>query len=145
MGERCSPTAAIIVLSVIMVFGAFYTYFFYSWFPKYLNASRGVENVEAGNLTSLVMAGSAVGMLLGGWLADRISAVATTRSALGATSASACYSIAAACLFLGVRQDDPLALAACGARRSARCTSRCRTGGRWRSRRPAGTRRPSSG
>ena len=63
----------IIVLSVIMVFGAFYTYFFYSWFQKYLNASRGVENVEAGNLTSLVMAGSAVGMLFGGWLADRIS------------------------------------------------------------------------
>ena len=70
----------VIVLSVIMVFGAFYTYFFYSWFQKYLNATRGVENVEAGNLTSLVMAGSAVGMLLGGWLADRISKLERSRS-----------------------------------------------------------------
>lgn len=101
----------VIVLSVIMVFGAFYTYFFYSWFQKYLNASRGVENVEAGNLTSLVMAGSAVGMLVGGWLADRISRSSDpvrARRYLGV----ACYLIAAACLFLGVRQDDPLSLAA---------------------------------
>ncbi|HUR52981.1 MAG TPA: MFS transporter, partial [Gemmataceae bacterium] len=101
----------VIVLSLIMVFGAFYTYFFYSWFQKYLFASRGVQNVEAGNLTSLVMAGSAVGMLFGGWLADRISKAAnpvTARRYLGVV----CYLVAAGCLFLGVRQDDALALAA---------------------------------
>jgi MFS transporter, ACS family, glucarate transporter len=100
----------VIVLSVIMVFGAFYTYFFYSWFQKYLNATRGVENREAGNLTSLVMAGSAVGMLFGGWLADRLSKAADpvrARRYLGV----ACYLTAAGCLFLGVRQDDALALA----------------------------------
>jgi MFS transporter, ACS family, glucarate transporter len=100
----------VLVLSVIMVFGAFYTYFFYSWFQKYLNATRGVENVEAGNLTSLVMAGSAVGMLVGGWLADRISKLdehVRARRYLGVVS----YLLAAACLFLGVRQDDALSLA----------------------------------
>jgi MFS transporter, ACS family, glucarate transporter len=100
----------VIVLSLIMVFGAFYTYFFYSWFQKYLNASRGVENVEAGNLTSLVMAGSAVGMLLGGWLADRISRLSdpvVARRYLGVV----CYFAAAAFLFVGVRQDDALTLA----------------------------------
>ncbi len=101
----------VIVLSVIMVFGAFYTYFFYSWFQKYLNATRGVENVEAGNLTSLVMASSAVGMLVGGWLADRISKLndpVRARRYLG----SASYLVAAVCMFLGVRQDDALSLAA---------------------------------
>lgn len=100
----------VLVLSVIMVFGAFYTYFFYSWFQKYLNATRGVENVEAGNLTSLVMAGSAVGMLVGGWLADRLSKLndpVRARRYLGVAS----YLLAAACLFLGVRQDDALSLA----------------------------------
>jgi sugar phosphate permease len=100
----------VIVLSAIMVFGAFYTYFFYSWFQKYLNASRGVGNVEAGNLTSLIMAGSAVGMLIGGWLADRLSKCAdpvAARRYLGV----GCYLAAAACLFLGVRQDDALSLA----------------------------------
>ncbi|HVK11961.1 MAG TPA: MFS transporter [Gemmataceae bacterium] len=101
----------VVVLSVIMVFGAFYTYFFYSWFQKYLNATRGVENREAGLLTSLVMAGSAVGMLFGGWLADRVSKSADpvrARRYLGV----ACYLTAAGGLFLGVRQDDALALAA---------------------------------
>lgn len=100
----------VVVLSLIMVFGAFYTYFFYSWFQKYLNASRGVENVEAGNLTSLVMAGSAVGMLLGGWLADRISRLpepVVARRYLGVV----CYFVAAAFLFVGVRQEDALTLA----------------------------------
>ncbi|MFM8273668.1 MAG: MFS transporter [Gemmata sp.] len=101
----------VVVLSLIMVFGAFYTYFFYSWFQKYLHAARGVENVEAGNLTSLVMAGSAVGMLFGGWLADVLSKFPNplrARRHLGAT----CYLTAAGCLFLGIRQDDALALAA---------------------------------
>ncbi len=100
----------VIVLSLIMVFGAFYTYFFYSWFQKYLFAARGIENVEAGNLTSLVMAGSAVGMLIGGWLADRISKLADpvrARRYLGVT----CYLTAAVCLFVGVRCDDALSLA----------------------------------
>lgn len=100
----------VIVLSLIMVLGAFYTYFFYSWFQKYLNASRGVENVEAGNLTSLVMAGSAVGMLLGGGLADYFSRLANpirARRYLGVV----CYLISAGCLFLGIRQDDALSLA----------------------------------
>ena len=100
----------IVVLSCIMVFGAFYTYFFYSWFQKYLDVSRGIGNVDAGNLTSLIMGCSAVGMLFGGWLADRISKSANpvrARRYLGVT----CYLVAAACLFLGVRQDDALALA----------------------------------
>jgi MFS family permease len=100
----------VIVLSVIMVFGAFYTYFFYSWFQKYLNATRGVENVQAGNLTSLVMAGSAVGMLVGGWLADVLSKFddpVRARRYLGVCS----YLAAAVCLYIGVRQDDAVALA----------------------------------
>ncbi len=100
----------VLVLSLIMVFGAFYTYFFYSWFQKYLHAARGIENVEAGNLTSLVMAGSAVGMLFGGWLADQLSKSANpvrARRYLGVI----CYLTAAGCLFFGIRQDDSLALA----------------------------------
>jgi len=101
----------IVVLSLIMVCGAFYTYFFYSWFQKYLNAARGVGNIEAGNLTSLVMAGSAVGMFLGGWLADRIphwsSDAVRARRYLGVV----CYLISAVSLFAGVRCDDSLILA----------------------------------
>jgi len=101
----------VLALCSIMVFGAFYTYFFYSWFPKYLSAARGVENIQAGFLASAVLAGSAVGVLVGGWLADWISKRAIipvdARRRLGA----GCFLTAAACMFLGVRCDDARALA----------------------------------
>lgn len=94
-----------------MVLGAFYTYFFYSWFPKYLRAARNVENIEAGWLASLGLAGSAVGVFLGGFVADRITHRAAdpigARRLLGAV----CFVTAAVCMFIGVRCDNPLSLA----------------------------------
>ena len=101
----------VLVLSLIMVLGAFYTYFFYSWFPKYLHDARGVENRITGRLLSLVIAGSAVGMLLGGWLADRIprwtADPVRARRYLGVV----CYLISAVCLFAGLQCDHPYLLA----------------------------------
>lgn len=101
----------IFALAGIMICGAFYTYFFYSWFPKYLSSARGLENRTVGWLTSFVLAGSALGVLFGGWLADRIplwfSDTVNARRALGV----ACYLIAAGCLFLGIRAEDALVLA----------------------------------
>jgi ACS family glucarate transporter-like MFS transporter len=101
----------VLVLSGIMVFGAFYTYFFYSWFPKYLSAARGVDNVTAGTLASLVMAGSAVGMLLGGWLADRIPVWSGDPVRARRYLGTACYALAAVGLFGGIGADDPRLLA----------------------------------
>jgi MFS family permease len=101
----------IIVLALVMILAAFFTYFFYSWFPTYLIEARGVGNVRAGWLNSLAIAGSGVGMLLGGWLADRISrrsadpVLDRRRLCLGA------FLVAAACMFAGARCDDPVALA----------------------------------
>ena len=40
--------------------------------PEVPEDARGVTNIRAGWLTSLVMAGSGFGMLVGGWLGDRI-------------------------------------------------------------------------
>ena len=101
----------ILVLSLLMVLGAFYTYFFYSWFPKYLESARDIGNVEAGWLTSLGLAGSAIGVFAGGFVADRITDQAAdpirARRCLGLV----CFWTAAVCMFIGVRCDDPLALA----------------------------------
>jgi sugar phosphate permease len=100
----------IIVLSCIMVLGAFFTYFFYTWFPAYLQDARGVDNQTAGWLASLVNGGSAVGMLVGGWLADRISRLRDpipARRYLGLCS----FFTAAGCLFAGIRCDDALSVA----------------------------------
>ena len=101
----------VLVLASIMILGAFYTYFFYTWFPKYLEAGRGVSNLRAGTLASIVLAGSAGGMLFGGWLADRIPKWThdpiRARRYLGV----ACYVTAAASLFVGIRCDNPFWLA----------------------------------
>jgi MFS family permease len=102
----------VIALSAIMVLGACFTYFFYTWFPKYLNAARGVENIRAGWYTSMVMAGSGVGMLLGGWLADRIPHWFSDSIAARRYLAVICFSTAAACLHAGILCEDPLALSA---------------------------------
>ena len=93
-----------------MGLGAAFTYFFYSWYSKFLQAGREVNNIEAGWLTSLVMAGAPAGVFLGGFLADRITRRAAepvrARRYLGA----ACYLAAAACMFAGTRCDGALAM-----------------------------------
>jgi sugar phosphate permease len=101
----------IITLCVIMILGAFYTYFFYGWLPTYLMEARGVSNQLAGWLGSLVIAGSGVGMLVGGWLADRVTRTAADAVRSRRRLAVACYLGAAACLYAGTRCDDPVSLA----------------------------------
>ncbi|WP_020475189.1 MFS transporter [Zavarzinella formosa] len=108
---RVFSNRGILVLGLIMILGAFYTYFFYSWFSNYLRDARGMSNMRAGALVSIVLAGSAVGMLFGGWLADQIpkwsSNPIDARRYLGVV----CYLVASGSLFLGIRCDDSMALA----------------------------------
>jgi len=98
----------ILTLCAIMILGAFYTYLIYVWFPKYLQNARGVDNIKAGYLTSLVIGGSALGMLLGGWLADRIPHWTGDAIRGRRYLAMGCYLFAAVFLFTGTRLDDPL-------------------------------------
>jgi len=101
----------IIVLGLIMILAAFFTYFFYSWFPTYLRDARGVSNVNAGWLNSLVIFGSAAGMLVGGWFADRISRLSANPVRDRRFVSMAGFMIAAACIFIGSRCDDTVVLA----------------------------------
>lgn len=79
-GETVEPTPwraalrnrCLWLLGGITCCSAFTSYFFYSWYPMYLQAGRGVPTVEAGWLASFVMAGSAAGTLLGGYGDDWI-------------------------------------------------------------------------
>lgn len=62
---------SILMLSAIMAAGSFNSYIYFSWYPKYLVAGRGVVLVEAGKMASLALAGAAFGTYFGGWMVDR--------------------------------------------------------------------------
>jgi sugar phosphate permease len=62
----------ILLLSMVIICSAFLTYFFYTWYSDYLQTVRRVEGQQAGWLSSLVLTGSTAGVLLGGFVADRV-------------------------------------------------------------------------
>jgi MFS family permease len=108
----CNPGIGLLGLAIVC--SSFNSYLYYSWFTTYLQDGRKLENVEAGWLSSLVLAGSAVGVLIGGVVADLIlkrGTVVWRRRLLGGCA----YLVAAGCLFLAVRTESPATLAALAA------------------------------
>jgi len=99
----------ILMLGATMVLASFFTYFFYSWFPKYLKDARGVTNETAGWLTSLAIGGSLLGMLVGGWVSDRITKRSANPVRVRRWTCSACFVVSAACMFVGTRSESALA------------------------------------
>jgi nitrate/nitrite transporter NarK len=99
------------LLAAIMIFSAFNSYVYMSWFSTYLQKARDVNQVEAGWLSSLVLVGAAVGYLLGGFAADVIGwlrcDVRVARRCLGVGG----YLLAAGFLALGLRCESPRAMA----------------------------------
>jgi len=99
------------MLGLAMVASAFNAYFYYTWFPTYLQDARGLSNIEAGQLSSLVLAGGAVGVLLGGIIADRIHRGRLSTILARRLFGGSVYVAAAGCLAMGVSGDDPTTLA----------------------------------
>ncbi len=97
------------LLAVIMICSAFNSYVYLSWFSNYLQKGRGLEQIEAGPLTSLVLFGSGVGMFLGGFVADGFAwfrwPIPLARRLFGASA----FLAAAALLYLGMQCESPLA------------------------------------
>jgi MFS family permease len=98
-------------LGLIMIFAAFNSYLYFSWFPKYLQEARELDSVEAGWLASLVLAGAAGGTLSGGFLDDQLrrNGLRHGRRWLGAIA----YSLAAGLIAMGLLSESPRALAVC--------------------------------
>lgn len=107
--------AGIWLLGLAITCSAFMSYMYFTWFPKYLMDARDVENVRAGWLSSLVLAGSAAGVMTGGVVADRILRsgrdLVVSRRIIG----SSLFVAAAVLLFVAVRQDSALGMAAVAA------------------------------
>lgn len=99
----------ILMLGATMVLASFFTYFFYSWFPKYLKDARAVTNETAGWLASLAIGGSLVGMLIGGWVSDQITKSFPDPVRVRKRVCSACFLVSAICMFIGTRCETALA------------------------------------
>lgn len=86
--------------------------FFASWFPTFLQETRGVSVVESGYLQGLVLTGTLTGSIFGGTLTDwiwrRTGSLRLSRSAVGATFLGACGFLILAAWFV---QNATLAVA----------------------------------
>lgn len=64
---RCST---IWILGVIISCSSFNSYLYFSWYPKYLEKGRGVNEIESGWLAGMVLGAGALGTATGGLVAD---------------------------------------------------------------------------
>ncbi len=92
-------------LSLIMACVSFNSYIYFSWYPKYLGAGRGIAATEAGLMASMVLAFAAAGTFTGGCILDRVVQGGSTagRRRLGG---GACFS-ASALLGCALSTQDP--------------------------------------
>jgi MFS transporter, ACS family, D-galactonate transporter len=92
--------------------------FFASWFPTFLQETRGVSIKESGYLQGLVLAGTLIGCLLGGivtdWIWRRTKSLRLSRSGVGASVLGACALLILAAWFVQ-RSSLAVALLALGA------------------------------
>jgi sugar phosphate permease len=94
------------LLGITVTMSAFNSYFFFSWYPSYLQQARDVSNELAGWLAAIALLGATCGSLLGGVIADRIARL-EDRYAARRMLALGSYLGAALCLFLSVSVDAP--------------------------------------
>jgi ACS family glucarate transporter-like MFS transporter len=95
------------LLSFIITLSAFNSYFFFTWYPTYLQRARDVTNTTAGEIASLALLGATIGSLLGGYVTDRITRRAADRYRARRWLCSTAYLAAASCLFASVSVDSP--------------------------------------
>jgi MFS family permease len=107
--RRVLASANVWLLGGVISCSAFFSYLLYSWYPTYLGDGRGVNSTDAGWLSSLVMAGSTIGCVLGGYLHDflvrRTGERRWTRRLTGTTG----LAVAAMALLASLTLSSPLA------------------------------------
>ncbi len=107
--NRVRTDIAIWLLSGIIMCSSFNSYFYFTWFPTYLESAHGVSNLQSGKLTSMVLIGAAIGMLVGGVVADRIAASTRSRG-LRQSFCSLGFLLAALFLYMAVNADTAVRL-----------------------------------
>jgi sugar phosphate permease len=97
------------LLGLLQTCSSFFSYMVMSWYPTYLEKGRGVSAIEAGWLSSLVLAGAAVGCLSSGFVTDWLARVTNRNPARHRVYGFAGTSLAALALWTSVECDSPVA------------------------------------
>ena len=87
------------LLCLMYFFYAFGSWFFFSWFPTFMELGRGFDKTELTYAVAVPFVMSMVGNIAGGHLTDRLTqkyGIKTGRKALGSTS----LAVSAVCMFL---------------------------------------------
>jgi sugar phosphate permease len=112
--KPATPWGAILTSPVMLLiagqqfFRAAGTVFYATWFPTYLQETRGVSTEHSGYYSGLALMGVVVGSLVGGWISDVIyrqtGSLAVSRKGISVAGAIGC----GLCLLLAYFVDDPL-------------------------------------
>ena len=89
----------VVLLCAMYFFYAFGSWFFFSWFPTFMELGRGFEKSELTYAVAVPFIMSMLGNIAGGHLTDRLSrkyGISVGRKALGSTS----LAVSAVCMFL---------------------------------------------
>jgi MFS family permease len=87
------------LLCAMYFFYAFGSWFFFSWFPTFMELGRGFDKTELTYAVAVPFVMSMIGNIAGGYLTDRLSkkyGIKVGRKALGSTS----LAVSAVCMFL---------------------------------------------
>lgn len=99
----------------VLACSAFNSYFYFTWYPTFLEEGRGLSENATGIIASLVLFAGAFGTLTGGWLADWLirhsSSKRWARSSLGFCSMGG----SALLLLAGGKMPSPMLSAVCTA------------------------------
>ncbi len=97
----------------IMTCSAGVYYAIFSWYPTYLQKGWGVDKHVSANLTSLVLAGGAVGSLAGGFVVDQLVRHFTNERWNRTLFTCAMLLTGAGSLAYGLNSDSPYVMSAC--------------------------------
>jgi MFS family permease len=97
----------VLLLCGVLITGGCAVQVLAAWYATYLERELGVANVTSGWLNGLLMAGGALGCLLGGWLADHAIATFPDRRRARSLVGGAAFGLAALAMTAGALVSAP--------------------------------------
>ncbi|MDB5340227.1 MAG: sauU 2 [Planctomycetaceae bacterium] len=96
------------LMGAVLMCTAFNSYFYFTWYPTYLQEGRLVSKLVSGRMASIVLTGGAIGCICGGFLIDYLVRTTGNRHLSRRMYSFTALILAAICLVAGRHNDSPL-------------------------------------